>query len=281
MTETVELWPKGAPDGFADLPPEGTFRMPGAPSGDYDWPRNVSRPTLTVVRAARPNGTGVIICPGGGWRILAWGHEGMDAAHWFAKRGVTAFVLKYRLMATPEDPAKFADLSGRATALEGELGKLSGKAAPRALSQLAGDPVLVQARAMAAADGRQALSMVRDRAAEFGVDPAKVGMMGFSAGAFLTADTAMEPGGAPLAFAVPIYGGDTQGREVPTDARPSSPASPRTTACSTASLRGSTPPGQTPTARPSFTCSRKAVTALAWPRGASPSTAGLTSWRPG
>ena len=53
-----------------------------------------------------------------------------------------------------------------------------------------------------------------------GVKPDRIGMMGFSAGAFLAADVALEPGGAPLAFVAPIYGGETQGRLVPADAPP-------------------------------------------------------------
>lgn len=220
MSEVVKLWPGAAPDGFDSVPPEATFRMPAAPGGGYDWLRNVSDPSLTVVRPKQPNGAAVVICPGGGWRILAWGHEGMDAAHWFAARGVTAFVLKYRLMPTPQDPAKFDELNKRSMAREGELGRLTGRTAPRMLSDLVGDPVFTQARDLAAADGRQALALVRERASGYGIDPARVGMIGFSAGAFLTADVAMAPGGPPLAFAAPIYGGDTRSREVPADAPP-------------------------------------------------------------
>src|ERR1700738_1448790 len=62
--------------------------------------------------------------------------------------------------------------------------------------------------------------IARERAAEWGVKPDRIGMIGFSAGAFLTTDVALEPRAAPLAFVAPIYGGETQGPAVPADAPP-------------------------------------------------------------
>jgi hypothetical protein len=62
--------------------------------------KNITMPSLTVYRPAQPNGTAVIICPGGGYYILAAGHEGSDVAQRFTQMGVTAFVLKYRLPTT-------------------------------------------------------------------------------------------------------------------------------------------------------------------------------------
>jgi acetyl esterase/lipase len=216
----ILLWPNGVPDPLPGVGPEARFRQPNGPGTPCDWLRNVSEPSLTVFRPDKPNGTGVIVCPGGGWRILAWGHEGIDVAEWFAARGVTVFLLKYRLMATPDDPAQFAALNDAAQAREAAAGQLSGKTAPRMLSDLVRASIFPRARAAAAADGRRALAQVRERAGEFGLQPDRIGMIGFSAGAFLTADVAMDPGGAPLAFAAPIYGGDTNGREVPPDAPP-------------------------------------------------------------
>jgi acetyl esterase/lipase len=160
---------------------------------------------------------GVIICPGGGWRILAWEHEGLDLAAWLTARGYTAFLLKYRVMGTPADPAEFA---ARMAAMDGMLAEtLPAARAPRRLRELVRDDAKALAASAAAADdGRRALAIVRERAKHFDVDPARVGMIGFSAGAFLTADVAMAPGGPPLAFAAPIYGGDTRGAPVPGDA---------------------------------------------------------------
>ena len=72
---------------------------------------NVSTPSITpyLPEPGKANGLGVIVAPGGGWRILAWEHEGIDVAHWLTERGYTAFLLKYRVMGTPVDPGAFAD----------------------------------------------------------------------------------------------------------------------------------------------------------------------------
>ena len=182
--------------------------------------RNVSDPTLTVFRPAADlaNGVGVIICPGGGWRILAWRHEGLDLAEWLTARGYTAFLLKYRLTASPSDPAAFATLM--AAGARRSITDLPAAKAPRQLAKLFPDAATALARDLAADDGRQALAIVRQRAAEWGVDPKRIGMIGFSAGAFLAADVAIEPAGPPLAFVAPIYGGETTGRPIPADAPP-------------------------------------------------------------
>jgi len=117
-------------------------------------------------------------------RVLAWEHEGVEPARWLAARGYTAFLLKYRVRGTPPDPAEFA-------AVVGEI---------------------------AAEDGRRAVEVVRRSATEWGVKADRLGMVGFSAGAFLAADVGMDPRAAPLAFLAPIYGGETGGRLVPADA---------------------------------------------------------------
>ncbi|MEA2848274.1 MAG: hypothetical protein QOG78_3555 [Rhodospirillaceae bacterium] len=76
------------------------------------------------------------------------------------------------------------------------------------------------ARAAAADDGRRAVEIVRERAKEWDVNPGKVGMIGFSAGAFLVVDVAVDPRAVPLAFVAAVYGGETRGRPVPADAPP-------------------------------------------------------------
>ncbi len=112
--------------------------------------RNVSLPTLAVYRpeAGKANGTAVVICPGGGYAILAASHEGADIAKLFTTWGITAFVLKYRL---PDD----------AIMQNKTIGPLQ--------------------------DAQRAFQLVRQRAGEWGVDPSKVGIMGFSAGGHLAA----------------------------------------------------------------------------------------------
>jgi len=111
---------------------------------------NVSIPTLTVYKPAKPNAqrSAVIICPGGGYRILASGHEGADVAKALNNIGVTAFVLKYRL---PNDSI-MKDKS---------IGPLQ--------------------------DVQRAFQIVRERVAEWNLDTAKIGVMGFSAGGHLAA----------------------------------------------------------------------------------------------
>ncbi|RYD85304.1 MAG: alpha/beta hydrolase, partial [Sphingobacteriales bacterium] len=112
--------------------------------------RKVTQPTLLPFfpEKGTANGTAIIICPGGGYECLAYNHEGIDVAKRFAENGVTAFVLKYRL---PSDKI-MTDRS---------IGPLQ--------------------------DAQRALQMVRENASAWNIDPAKVGIMGFSAGGHLAA----------------------------------------------------------------------------------------------
>lgn len=217
--QVVQLWPGAPPEPSACGPgPEQAFRNAVPDGRQTTMLRNVVTPSLTVCRPAKANGVGVIVAPGGGWRILAWEHEGTDLCTWLTERGYTAFLLKYRLRGTPADPAEY----------EAQMAKMMSRlrppaspaTAPRRFSDVLADPVIEMARAMAKADGQRAVALVRERAAEWGVKSDRVGMIGFSAGAFLTADVALDPGGAPLAFAAPIYGGEVGLEGVPADAPP-------------------------------------------------------------
>ena len=216
----IRLWPDGPLSSLPGVGPEASFSSSAFSGRETTMLRNVSEPTLTVFAPdpAKANGVGVIVCPGGGWQILAWEHEGIDLARWLAARGYAAFLLKYRLRGTPPDPAEFAAASARLAA--SLSAPIPGAKAPRSLAAVIRDPTVAPAREVAADDGRRAVEIVRERAAEWGVNPERVGMVGFSAGAFLTIDVAMDPRAAPLAFAAPIYGGETQGRPIPTDAPP-------------------------------------------------------------
>jgi len=216
--EIIRLWPEGPPTKIERVPPETEFRGIEGVSKGTAMLRNVSDPTLTVFRPKTPNGVGVIVCPGGGWRILAWQHEGLDVARWLAERGYTAFLLKYRVLPTPADPKEFEKAM---TEMSAQIqAPRSGATAPRKLADIAPADALRLPRGAAADDGRRAVEIVRARAKEWDVRPDRIGMIGFSAGAFLTADVAMEPKAAPLAFVAPIYGGETQARPVPKDAPP-------------------------------------------------------------
>jgi acetyl esterase/lipase len=218
--EVIALWPQPPARSLPAVGPEQTFSPPEGVAAGTTMLRNVSEPTLTVFtpEPGTANGVGVVVCPGGGWRILAWEHEGIDVAEWFARRGFTAFLLKYRVSATPADPAEFARASA---AMQKQLSSPRPAAkAPRKMDQLMRDETLLLAREIAADDGRRALAIVRERAADFGVDPQRIGLIGFSAGAFLVTDVAMNPQGPPPAFLAAIYGGDTRDRPVPADAPP-------------------------------------------------------------
>src|SRR6202012_6060631 len=87
--EVIALWSEPPPGTIEGVPPESTFQPPAGLAAGTSKLRNVSQPTLTVYRpaAGTANGVGVVVCPGGGWSILAWTHEGTDVAEWFAARG--------------------------------------------------------------------------------------------------------------------------------------------------------------------------------------------------
>ena len=182
--------------------PLGTGRLPGnsAPEAwhrQYDsvFTRNVTVATLTpfLPDPARSNGTAVIVAPGGGFRTLSMQNEGWDVARALAAQGVAAFVLKYRLNSTPQDMPGF----------ERSMAAMFGPGArpPRP------DPQAMTAQlAPQIADARAAFALVRQRAGEWRVDPARVGMIGFSAGAMLTMTTALAGGDARPAFIGNIYG---------------------------------------------------------------------------
>lgn len=180
--------------------------------------RNVVKPTLTVFPAnpAAANGTAVIICPGGGFRFLSWQSEGIDVARWLSEHGVASFVLKYRLTdtgATEEDFRKAtAQLSGVTARITADAGKTT---APPA------DPVRESILPLAAADGHRAIKLVRERAEEWGVARDRIGVIGFSAGALVTVESALHYTAADRPdFVAPIYGAPWVDVQVPVDAPP-------------------------------------------------------------
>ncbi len=173
--------------------------------------RNVIVATLTpfLPDPAKASGTAVIVAPGGGFRTLSMENEGWDVARALAARGVAAFVLKYRLNQTPPDMAAF-DRSMKALF----SGVARTRPAPdRAMADLA--PQI--------ADARAAFALIRSRAAVWQVDPDRIGMIGFSAGAMLTMATALSgrEGGmdAKPAFLGNVYG-PLAAVTVPADAPP-------------------------------------------------------------
>lgn len=156
--------------------------------------RNVTVATLTpfLPDPAKATGAAVIVAPGGGFRTLSMNNEGWDVAKALADKGVAAFVLKYRLNPTPEDMGAF----------EKSMAEMFSGAARRPPTPQ--DPSLALAPQIA--DARAAFALVRSRAGEWHVDPDRVGMIGFSAGAMLTLATTLNGQDAKPAFIADIYG---------------------------------------------------------------------------
>jgi len=156
--------------------------------------RNVVTPALTVYLPdpVKANGTAVIIAPGGGFRFLSWQTEGVMVAEWLAARGVTAFVLKYRLMNTGATPEEFQQAM---SALYRDIAAATNPAnTGKPEGSIHGSKSMSDAEALGQEDGRQALRIVRDRAAEWNIKPDKIGMIGFSAGGMVTLGTLLHTG---------------------------------------------------------------------------------------
>jgi acetyl esterase/lipase len=222
--EIIRLWPEGPPTHIEGVPPEEEFEVPAGIAAGTTFVRNISDATLTVFGPqGAGNGLGIIVVPGGGWTINAWTHEGIDVARWLTTLGYTAFVLKYRLRATDPDLQAFA--AEQAAVDAGLAAGLTARMMPRAIGDLVSaipglEATYLEARDACADDGRRAIELVREHAERFGINADSVGMIGFSAGAFLIVDVALDPQAAQVAYIAPIYGGETRGAVVPADAPP-------------------------------------------------------------
>ena len=202
--EVIPLWP-GDPPGSEDwnqqeqeifAPPPISFRSV----------RNVMQPTLTAFlpHPSKASGTAAIICPGGGFHALAIDHEGIDVARWLNARGVAAFVLKYRLLATEVRDEDFERQFQENLSDRNKIREVTKQIGPLAI-----------------ADGQQAVKIVRQRASEWSLGPNRIGIMGFSAGGRVTAGVALEYDEQSRPnFAAPIYGALWEDITVPADAPP-------------------------------------------------------------
>jgi len=147
---THDLWPSAVPGEKGNIPDEKlTVPVAGGPIKSIT---NVTKPTFTLYRPAKDKDTGaaIVIAPGGGYNVLAWEHEGTMVGEWLQSIGVTGVLVKYRVPRRPDQP----------------------KDAP---------PI------GALQDAQRAISVTRAKAKEWGIDPNRIGMLGFSAGGHLTA----------------------------------------------------------------------------------------------
>jgi acetyl esterase/lipase len=149
----LDLWPGGPPDGWARTDKEATEHDA---QNNFGIVRNVSHPTLQVFPAAHPmaHAPTVIVCPGGGYYVEAIEHEGYEIAKRLNRDGINAAVLKYRL------PNRDVDKPLHKAPLQ---------------------------------DAQRAIRLLRSKAASFGMDPERVGILGFSAGGHLAAETSTAP----------------------------------------------------------------------------------------
>lgn len=201
--EVIALWPGAAPgsEGWTHQERRTVRRSDG-----LRLLRNVARPTLTVHLPApeKATGTGVVVAPGGAFHFLADEHEGTDVASWLTERGIAALVLRYRVLPTADDDVAF----------ESEFAK---HMADPALSW----SLTTEARAMSVADGLQAMRVARRRAGEWGLDREHIGIMGFSAGGYVTCWVALQHDASSRpAFVAPIYGAPFGEFSVPASAAP-------------------------------------------------------------
>ena len=143
--ETIELWPGKAP-GSEHVAFHNTIKERSKDPAQHDRIMvNIDKPSMVAYVPKNPNGTALIVAPGGGYARVVLDKEGTEVADWLGPKGVTVFILRYRL---PGDPHKNkADVS-----LE---------------------------------DSQRAVRLVREHAAEWNIDPQKIGIMGFSAGGHL------------------------------------------------------------------------------------------------
>jgi acetyl esterase/lipase len=171
--------------------------------------RNVTQPALYPVlpAAGNANGTAVIIAPGGAFLSLSFDTEGMLAARYLAQKGVSCFVLAYRLELTAADPKLFMQAVAR---------RFGSGPVQRTRTDLNESPAVLQAQE----DGLAAVGFLRTHAGEYGIDPRRIGFIGFSAGAI----TAMNVATAYSAANRPDFVGSIYGaapaRPVPKDAPP-------------------------------------------------------------
>lgn len=175
------------PDAVAETYTRG-YALDGTSFGQV---RNVHVPTITVCLpdVAVATGTAVVVCPGGGYHILAVDHEGYDVAAWLNAHGIAAIILKYRVVPTPADDARHE------TELRAKLTD------PTRMRRIA-----FEHEPLMRADVLQAIRTTRQNAAAWCIHPQRIGVMGFSAGGHVAITAALNyTADSRPDFACPIY----------------------------------------------------------------------------
>lgn len=145
----IAIWPKTAPGENGDIGPEAEVEATRKDERKTTRITNITSPTLTMFRptSEKNTGTAIIVCPGGGYSYVVADKEGSEVAEWLSSIGITGVLLKYRVPVRKDRPRHEPPLQ----------------------------------------DAQRAVSLLRHRATEFGIDPARIGIMGFSAGGHVAA----------------------------------------------------------------------------------------------
>ena len=170
------------------------------------WARNVAIPNLLPVLPTKPSATGaaVLVIPGGGFQFISLANEGYPIAHWLAAKGIAAFVLKYRTMATPSDEEKFSEFLQ-------QMFEHRENGVPFDRSE---------GLKLATSDARAAIHLIKSNNKEWNIDVERIGVLGFSAGAMTVMNLLSSPETATdIGFAGYLYG-PMKKIKVPTDAPP-------------------------------------------------------------
>ena len=148
--ETIPLWPSAIPGDRGTRIARVVDEKSNSPGWHDRWITGIARPELIVRRPAQPNGSAVLLIPGGGYGFLAYDNEGTSQAAWLNARGITAFILIYRLPGEGWNDRALVPLQ----------------------------------------DAQRAMRVIRAGARRYGIDPAKVATLGFSAGGHLAGSLA-------------------------------------------------------------------------------------------